>query len=246
MLTLRPQRGGLSPLKLSARTGAIDLGGSYSDDLGFLTQKKFDRLQSRLSIVTGKGEPALQLQTFWQRHCEGLEQAFGALAQGQGNLSALVKGLLETQKAASQAQSVAAQATEVAQRQADLQRVRDSYSDDNVLSAGNSAGSVTVSIAPHNRNYLDPVEAVPVEGGSIPNLAAATVYFIYYDDPAMTGGGVAYRAARDNATAVASLSNPFRHFVGTIQTPTNTGGGSTGVSQIPPWKLGYKSGEFIP
>lgn len=235
--SLRPVRMIIRAATLSLSLGAVDLSGSYSDDIGGLTAKRFDRLTRALSIVDNSGSPATQFQNFWQRHCEGLESAIGALATGQINLAALVNGLLETQKAISVVSQAVSEAQATAAAQNDLQRVRDSYSDPNVLTASNAGGSVSISVAAHQRHYLDPAASVSLAGGTISGLAAATGYFVYYDDPGLSGGAVTYQATTDNAAAVASLSNPYRHAVGSIPGPTQTGQGTVGESAIPPWKL---------
>lgn len=198
---------------------------------------RLDRLNRTDRIATAEGMVDFQMQQRWQSSMEAIEQTFAAIGEVVTNNAAFIDGLKQAQAAAASAQAAADKAAQQAQQQADLQRVRDSYSDANVLSASNVAGECTVSVAAHQRHYLDPDVSVTLSGGSVGGLAAGQLYFVYYDDLTLSGGAVEFKVTIDNAKAVASLSNPYRHAVGSIKTPDAAGGGSVGGSGPPPWKL---------
>lgn len=93
-----------------------------------------------------------------------------------------------------------------------------------------------ITLENHTRTYTD--KAVSVTGGTITTLddgttaiIASTVYHIYYDDSLRVGGAVARKATRLSATAATSVTNPYRHYVGTITTPAS--GTSSGTGSAP-------------
>lgn len=204
-------------------------------DLGQYENVRLGRLERTAPIVDGRN-PHPKFQHDYQRNVETTEAAIRALTKGQINLTNIVQGLLEAQRAISEVRSEAAASTAAVQAQNTYNRVRDSYADENVLSASNEAGICTILIAAHNRNYLDPQESVPVNGGSVAALGAATTYFVGYEDPDLDGGAVTFIATQNEEDVTASQSRPFMHKIGVITTPTNAGGGSVGNETQPPWK----------
>ena len=103
--------------------------------------------------------------------------------------------------------------------------------------AGSDAGSDgTVTVSAHTRLYG--ATSTAVNGGSVTGLAYGTRHFIYYDDADDAGGAVTYQATTTQADALTSTTNPSRHFVGTVVTPTagnppttgNPGAGSGAVA----------------
>lgn len=223
----------------------VTLKGNYNSDIPDLSQYtnvRLGRLRHSEAILEPQragqqsGFPATKFQHDYQRNVETTEAAIRALASSTLNLEAIVQGLLETQQAVAQAQAQVAANTAQTQAQTSLQRVRDSYADPNPLTAENVGGSATVSIAAHERKYLDPIASVSVAAGSIASLAAGTLYFIYYDDPELAGGAVTFLASQVEEEATASLTNPYRHKIGSILTPNTPGGGSEGTPTTPPWQ----------
>lgn len=204
-------------------------------DLGQYENVRLGRLERNAPIVDGRN-PHSKFQHDYQRNVETTEAAIRALTKGQINLTNIVQGLLEAQRAISEVRSEAAASTAAVQAQNTYNRVRDSYADENVLSASNDGGICTVQIAAHNRNYLDPQESVSVNGGTISGLGAATTYFIGYEDPDLDGGAVTFIATQNEEEVTASQSRPFIHKIGVITTPTTAGGGSIGNETRPPWQ----------
>ncbi len=99
-----------------------------------------------------------------------------------------------------------------------------------------TAGKIT--IADHTRRYGDGT-SVSVIGGSITGLALSSQYYIFYLDPARTGGAVTYSATVDPSAAGQGVD---RHLVGGIVTPNaqgegGGGGGTTRPPGIPYWKF---------
>ncbi len=226
----------MGPVKIVAT--APDFSGStdYEIDLGDLIEKRLNRLLATEQIVNEIRQPTAKFQRDYESNVIQIETAIRALARGQIDLRSIVDILLSTQEAARAANKAAEGAQAQVAKQADYTRVRDSYSDTGVLTASNAAGVVTISVAAHQRHYLDPQTDVALNAGTISDLPAATQLFVFYDDEAMTGGAVTYQAVQDQAIAVATLSNPYRHAVGSLLTPTSTGEDSTGLPSLPPWK----------
>ena len=127
-----------------------------------------------------------------------------------------------------------------------FQQVRDSYSDDGVLSA-TAVGEAEISVAAHDRHYLNSTVAVHLNAGAIDGLAFNTTYQVFYDDPKFEGGSVAYQASTTIEGALASLEHPARHFVGEVKTPASGGTGTTGGGGAgrPYWKPGLQENEQI-
>lgn len=236
----RPARFRIDPTRVTAGVSGVGLNAQYAVDLGSLIDKRLNRLRASEAMVTPNGQPTAKFQQEYQANVEQTEQAIRSLARGQIDLRGIVAILLATQKAAGEATVAAAAAQEQANRTDDYNRVRDSYSDAGVLSASNAAGVATITVAAHQRHYLDPPSDVALTGGSIGGLPAATQIFVFYEDPELDGGAITYQATPDETASIATLSNPFRHRVGTIMTPTNTGEGTEGGSSVPPWRAGQE------
>lgn len=239
---------GVFPASFAATPAVVEIVGpsagysnEYSNDVTPLGTVRLDRLNAgKDKIATPEGLVTFQFQKRWQTTMEQIERTFLGIGDVVSNNAAFIKGLKEAQQAAAQATAAAAAAEARVAQQNDLQRVRDSYSDANVLSSSNVS---TITVAAHQRHYLDPGSEsgsvdVSLSGGTITGLTAGTLYFVYYDDPTLMGGAVTFKASTDNAQAVASLTNPYRHALGSITTPdTTTGPGTTGPSNPPPWKI---------
>lgn len=96
-----------------------------------------------------------------------------------------------------------------------------------------AAADGAITISDHVRRYNDGHPDVAVAGAVIASgLAAGDFRAIYYDDPARTGGPVAYELDVDDIAARASPSHPGRHYIGyaiipTTGSPPSSGGGAT-------------------
>lgn len=118
------------------------------------------------------------------------------------------------------------------------QQVRDSYPDPGKLSAITTSGVSRINIAAHVRHYLHKPETPACAAGQVTGLVPARTYHVFYDDPATTGGAVAYKAATAIEGAISSLDNPGRHYVGEVTTPAAgaTATSGSGGAGLPYWK----------
>lgn len=87
----------------------------------------------------------------------------------------------------------------------------------NPVTAADVGANITVSIAAFTMR-IQSVGDKSVSSGSVTALSFDTLYYIYYDDEPMQGGGVTYAAATAKET---SLSSGRRFFVGSIRTPAD-------------------------
>jgi hypothetical protein len=100
------------------------------------------------------------------------------------------------------------------------------------LTASDTGGGCTITIAGHDRVYAD--RTVAVDGDDLTVPSYSTTYNIYYDDADRAGGAVTYVATLTASDAVTSPDQPNRHYVGSIRTPALGGGGTGGSGGIPP------------
>lgn len=107
-----------------------------------------------------------------------------------------------------------------------------------VLTAADVGSDVTITIAAHIRQYANQT-ALAVAGGSITGLAFSTTYAVYYDDETLLEPNPAYFATTDLETGQHNYA-AGRHYVGTVTTPANGAGNTTGGS--PPAGSGYTAG----
>jgi len=107
-----------------------------------------------------------------------------------------------------------------------------------ILTAADAGASATITIASHVRRYPNG-EEVSVNGAVITGFAFSTRYGVYYDDKKMLGGAVSYVATADLEEAQHSYA-PGRHYCGTVTTPADGAGPTTGGS--PPAGSGYTAG----
>lgn len=91
------------------------------------------------------------------------------------------------------------------------------------LTAADVGTTATVSIATHVNVYG--FGSVSYNSGSVTGLLFSTKYYIYADDPTFAGGSVTYAATLDNYAVV---GNTGRYYVGSITTPADGAGGTSG------------------
>ncbi len=95
----------------------------------------------------------------------------------------------------------------------------------------------SIAVETHTRVYSDKTVSVTgatltVEDDGTTAITASTLYHVYYDDAARTGGGVTLKATRTSTNAVNAPGTPYRHYVGSITTAATgvttpvTGGGA--------------------
>ena len=114
------------------------------------------------------------------------------------------------------------------------QSLATSYVSGATITATDAGANVTISVSAHNRYYPQAngsVSYVTVNAGSVTGLAYSTQYFIFYDDPARTGGTVTYQQT-NNAVYAAQLGE--LHVVGAVTTPAALGAPIGGSYTRPP------------
>jgi hypothetical protein len=89
-----------------------------------------------------------------------------------------------------------------------------------VLSAAESGGFGSITVANHDRVYSDGL-TIDIPGATIAGLLTDTVYMVYYDDIGRTGEAITFVATTDTAEAQAGAG---RHSLGRIRTPINASG----------------------
>lgn len=103
---------------------------------------------------------------------------------------------------------------------------------DDPISAFDAGSDCTATVPDHLRIYPD--KTVAVTGGDITGLAYGTLYLIYYDDDARSGGTVTLAVTTNVEEARVSATYPDRHYVGAITTPAVGGGPVGGDGGSPP------------
>lgn len=106
------------------------------------------------------------------------------------------------------------------------------------LSAADVGSDVTITIASHTRFYPEDTQ-LAITGGAITGLAFSTTYGVYYDDSTRADGTPSFQATTDLETAQSNYSEG-RHYVGTVVTPADGAGPTTGGA--PPPASGYTAG----
>jgi len=94
----------------------------------------------------------------------------------------------------------------------------------NPLTATDAGANATVNIAAFTMRTSSKGD-VSVNSGSVTALSYSTLYYIYYPDDTLAGGGVTYSATTTKTTAI---NGAGRFFVGSIVTPAATGPNTTG------------------
>lgn len=85
----------------------------------------------------------------------------------------------------------------------------------NPLTAHDAGANVTINIAAFTMRTSSKGD-ISDGSGSITALSYSTVYYVYYDDPTLAGGGVSYNAT---TTKEVAINGAGRFYVGSILTP---------------------------
>lgn len=85
-----------------------------------------------------------------------------------------------------------------------------------------------ITIASHAWDYPTSGTSATYDAGEVTGLAFSTLYHVYFDSSTLTGGAVTYAASTDYAVAINSVTNPNRHYVGSITTPADGAANTTG------------------
>ena len=92
------------------------------------------------------------------------------------------------------------------------------------LTAADVGATATISVAAHNIVY--DVGTVAYNSGSVTGLGFSTLFYVYADDPTKAGGAVTYLST---ATATDIATDVGRYYVGSITTPADGAGGTSGL-----------------
>lgn len=195
------------------------------------------RLDRSIPLVNDKKTPSLPFHQWWQKVVETLTTSFNTLETAVIDIQAALDAAATAQTAADTAQTAAntAQtAATAAQNAADdatgLASVSTSGTNDVSITATDAGSDVTIDIAAHNRLYANGT-TVAVNSGSLTGRAYSTLYYIYYDDAARTGGAVTYQSTTTKETAAQTGD---RHLVGSVTTPAALGAPNNGTPKPPP------------
>lgn len=171
----------------------------------------------QISIVDEKGRMSMQFQIFLQNLIKQLKGKFGELdaALLEQALIDVAEATVVAQGAADAANGAAATAQGAAETAAATQALASSGTTDLTLTAADVGANVTITISSHNRVYGDGT-TVAVNGASLTGRAYNTTYYIYYSDPARTGGTVTYQTSTDPNDAIQTGNI---HSVGEVLTP---------------------------
>jgi len=198
-------------------------------------------------IVDENGQPTQAFSLYWQRTMDTLlgqvslqSEVIQALSDTVAAIQAAQDAADAASAAAATAQAEAATATTTAEEITNATSLSNSYVGGLTLGASDTGASVTVTVSAHTRYYPQASGAttsVGVNSGSLPDLGYTITYYVFYDDPARTGGAVTYQATADPAEA-AQVGD--RHFVGAISTPAAGSPPSTGSGPRPPGVNSYE------
>lgn len=185
---------------------------------------KLPRFQRTVALVGKDGLPSLAFHRWFDQYGASIEAAVSSLSDQVAAIAAAQAAAAAAQVSATAAQAAADDAAMVA-------RVTNSYTAPTaVLSATDAGSSATITVAAHTRFYGDGT-SVAVGGAVLTGRPYATAMYVYYDDPALTGGAVSYQTTTSPATAAQTGT---RLTVGVITTPASGGGGTTGGGGNPP------------
>lgn len=183
-----------------------------------------------------------QWQAWWEEVAEAVETSFGALedtvealAAANAAIAAAEEAIVLAEEAATTANTAAVAAQDTATAITEASALQSSYIvGAPALSATDAGADVTIAIGAHTRRYPQPDGSnvdVAVNAGNITGRAYSTLYYIYYDDPARTGGAVTYLSTTNQTTAAQTGT---RHFVGQVLTPAAAAGPTGGNIIGPP------------
>ncbi len=182
--------------------------------------------------VNWKEQPQL-FERYWDEAMTQLEKTLNAILDIpliEDALSQVDAAVVEAQAAASAASASAAVAQESATGANAVAALTSSGVTGITITAADAGSSVTITISGHTRTYGDG-SSVAVLGDTLTGRSYSTSYYIYYDDPARTGGTVSYQTTTNQSDAIQAGD---RHLVGVVTTPAAAGGPEDGFEVRPP------------
>jgi hypothetical protein len=183
---------------------------------------RLTRLDASLPIVNPDGTPTAQFLRLFNGNDDAIERNDAAQAEA-------IEAIAAAQAAADAANEAAENANTAAESVTASDNLGKSFVADYTppMVEADNAGNVT--IANHDRVYGDGT-SVPVTGDTLATGEVNPAYvYIYYDDPARTGGAVTYEFSTTEADA-AQIGD--RHSVGAVQIPA-AGTASGGYARPP-------------
>lgn len=187
------------------------------------------------------GNPAIAFSVYWQQLLEALAEAINTIETTLTDvidLNDLITSANVAIAAADAAATAAQVAADTAQGAADdvtaAQALGTSFVSGATIGATDAGVNATITISAHTRHYPQPDGStvdVAVAGGSLTGRAYSTLYYVYYDDPARTGGAVTYASTTSESTAAQIGA---RHVVGNVTTPAALGAATGGAYVRPP------------
>lgn len=171
---------------------------------------RLPRLVSSVEVVDQNRRPTGTFIQWWQQVVTLIERAINLIVDLTGIQEQFEIALAQAQAAAASAQAAADAATAQANAAKREQALVNSYIEPaSVL----SATSDTITIIAHTRYYADGTSAM-VNGATVPTTGPSVVNYVYYDDPARTGGAVPYVV-----DTIAPVQTGDRHVVGAVSVP---------------------------
>lgn len=187
-----------------------------------MAARRFDR------PAAGNMKTPTQIVRYHDRHLTGLEKNIGDIETAQTDLAAQQSDLASTQN-------------DLASTLVKLKIGLSWISPEDVLSADDVGSNCTITIANHTRNYGDGT-SLSITGSTITNRSFSTEYHIYYNDSGLSDTTPSFQSTTNPNTAAANRTNG-RHYVGSITTPADGGGSTSGTGPTPP---GYGGTGQIP
>jgi hypothetical protein len=175
------------------------------------------RLRRETKITEGDGVASLEFHRQMQEIIDRIQTSFND-----------IESILESIQAAQDAAEAAAR---------ESARINSYTAPTSVLTAADAGSDASITIAAHTRIYpvqgAYDVEDVQLNAGSITGLSFSTQYWIYYDDETLENTSPTYVATTSIAASQVGAV-PGRHFLGSITTPADGAGGTSGTGVSPP------------
>ena len=189
-------------------------------DVNATQQELLDRIAEVLGITETLNEAVNATQ----------QELLDRIAEVLGITETLNEAVVAAQSAADAANAAAGNAQGAADTAEKNSSLATSGTTGLSISAADAGANVTASISAHSRIYGDGA-TVAVSAGTITGLAYSTTYYLYYSDPARTGGTVTFQATTNQADA-AQIGDV--HSLGAVATPAAAAPPSTGRPNLPP------------
>jgi chemotaxis protein histidine kinase CheA len=212
------------------------------------------RLPAGTKIVYPDGSSSMEFATFWDQFARVIEKIVDDLTAVDDDLTQAVLDIQAAQADATQAiaDAAAADAAAAAAQTDATQAITDAFNAQTtvdettrdltiftgystpgeILTATDAGGTASITIDNHTRKYKAGVSDVSITGTTLTGLSFSTQYFIYYDDTTRSDTTPTFVATTDFDTASPQAADG-RHYVGTVMTPADGAGDTSGGSAPP-------------